>query len=169
MAKSAQTGHRVGGACLEFENSEGLLSSTASVPANAVSVLSVVENPRAVMAFIQSPQNAASFDRDYSVAHAAILVKRSETTSPLWGWAGTKNGAIAQAIGEALPESLRLHDRTLDEAPRVAREGKPNEPHGLSGREIRLGVGLRRRLVHRDRRGLVHLQLKDVRAARMVE
>ena len=46
VAKSAQTGHSVGGAYLGFENSEGLLSSTASVSANAVSVSSVVENNR---------------------------------------------------------------------------------------------------------------------------
>ena len=59
-----------------FENSEGLLSSTASVPANAVSVLSVVENPRAVMAFIQSPQNAASFDRDIDITALAQVLKR---------------------------------------------------------------------------------------------
>ena len=59
--------------------------------------------------------------------------------------------------------------RALDETPRITLEGKAHEPHGLAGRKVRLGVLLRRRLVHRNRCGTIHLQLEDVRAARMVE
>ena len=68
-----------------------------------------------------------------------------------------------------LARSTQLRDDALDEPPRVAREGKAHEPHGLFGRKIGLGILLRRRLVHRDRRRTVNLQLEDVRAARMAE
>ena len=98
------------------------------------------------------------------IAHPAKRVKvrgLAKFTAIVRGGIIISNGRDAR--------STQLRDDALDEPPRVAREGKAHEPHGLFGRKIGLGILLRRRLVHRDRRRTVNLQLEDVRAARMAE
>ena len=51
--------------------------------------------------------------------------------------------ASRSIVGSRGLSAVDLHDGAFDEAARVAREGKADEPHGLVGREVRLGVGLR--------------------------